>query len=607
MLRKLNIASGILIIVLQIINLYLIDNSTDKVFLSNLFQSISALYAALNLHYSSKKLKEIKNNNYKGWFYITLASYIWLFGAIIFMILEVILHQLPYPSYSDFFYVSFYPIVIYGIIRIPKPDLSKKEITVSYIDLFTMIISTSIVIWNFILYYLLDKLYNDPNPGLIMSMIYTSLDTFLLFLLFFVMLTRLVYGKYISPYIIFIIGCLFLVLGDFMQAYVTTYKNFTSGGIADIGWTMFSIFLGFAGISKIKNIEEQKEVNTKEDQKSTNLKKSLSVLIITYTCLGIAFAGLIIGFLDNSPKNHEILIVGAILVFILVLIRQINSIKENNRLNLELSNAYKDLEESNSELQSLNENISNESMKLLQLNDKLAISESQLILANETKNKFFSIIAHDLKNPISAFNQLIELLKDHYDAMSKDEIIKIIGVLKDSSSYTIDLLNNLLSWSRSQTGRIEFYPLHTILFDHVEKIIKVLRVQAENKEIKIENLIDKNLIVNIDSNMMTTVIRNLLSNAIKFTKNKGLIKIECKSDNKYHKISIIDNGVGMDHETINKLFRIDVKNYNPGTNNERGTGLGLIICKEFTEKHHGFIEVFSEPNQGSTFTVNIPI
>jgi len=237
---------------------------------------------------------------------------------------------------------------------------------------------------------------------------------------------------------------------------------------------------------------------------------------------------------------------------------------------------------------------------------KLRQSENELRELNATKDKFFSIMAHDLKNPIGSFLNLSEILSTMFDDFSKDELKDYLEEMHKSSQNLFKLLENLLMWSRSQTGKIEVYLDQVYIKMIVDSNVSLLKLNADNKKIKLVNNVSKNSIVYADENMTNTVIRNLISNALKFTNSGGSITIDAKIEDDSCIVSISDTGVGMDQEVIDKLFRIDSNYTTRGTSDEKGTGLGLILCKEFINKQGGDIWVDSEPGKGSTFSFSLP-
>lgn len=220
---------------------------------------------------------------------------------------------------------------------------------------------------------------------------------------------------------------------------------------------------------------------------------------------------------------------------------------------------------------------------------------------NATKDKFFSIISHDLKGPLNSFTSFSSLLISHTDSLSKDEIRMLAKDLDKSLKNLFDLLENLLEWSRSQTGNIDFTPETFDLNSVLDQNKELLQTQAQNKKITIENKYAGKQPITAHRHSVVTVIRNLISNAIKFTPEGGKITLNAYQHQGEIIVSVADTGVGMKPDIIQKLFRIDTKHTTKGTANEKGTGLGLILCKEFIEKNGGRIWVESELGKGSTF------
>lgn len=228
-------------------------------------------------------------------------------------------------------------------------------------------------------------------------------------------------------------------------------------------------------------------------------------------------------------------------------------------------------------------------------------SEEKLRELNAQKDKFFSIIAHDLRSPFNAIMGISELLIERVeekDYEGIDEYAKIIG---QSSQKALDLLVNLLDWARAHTGRMEFSPANFELVDLIEENIMLFDVIAGQKAITINKTLLPGLMVFADKQMISTVLRNLISNAIKFTGQDGKISLSAEKRENEILVSVSDNGIGIARDRIERLFRIDYSESTHGTNNEKGTGLGLILCKEFVEKHGGKIWAESEKDKGSTF------
>ena len=232
--------------------------------------------------------------------------------------------------------------------------------------------------------------------------------------------------------------------------------------------------------------------------------------------------------------------------------------------------------------------------------------------ANATKDKFFSIIAHDLRGPIGAMVGFSKILVDGFNDYDINRQKEYVSILNDGVNKVYKLLDNLLLWSRSQQGKIGFSPESENLFLLVEETNDMLSQMAKGKMIKLENKIPQKLNIEVDKDMLLTVLRNLISNAIKFTPKGGQITVKANkhgsgTDNDYTEISVQDSGVGIAEKMHSKIFSIVENTTTKGTENEVGTGLGLIICKEFIEKHGGKIWVESEVGKGSTFIFTIPL
>jgi PAS domain S-box-containing protein len=226
---------------------------------------------------------------------------------------------------------------------------------------------------------------------------------------------------------------------------------------------------------------------------------------------------------------------------------------------------------------------------------------------NDTKDKFVSIIAHDVRTPIIALIGYAEILADDIDELQKSEIKEFASSIVEISKQTIGLLTNLLEWSRLQTGRIEFHPAPLNAYSISENTIALLTSNAEQKNITIINKIDKESFIYADDNMMQSIFNNLITNAIKFTNRNGLITLTAKRLDDMIHFSVKDNGVGMDEDKSLMLFEVGKSFTTPGTTNEKGSGLGMILCKDFVKKHGGEIWVESISGKGSEFFFTIPV
>jgi len=242
-----------------------------------------------------------------------------------------------------------------------------------------------------------------------------------------------------------------------------------------------------------------------------------------------------------------------------------------------------------------------------QAEEEIKKRNEQLIKLNAEKDKFFSIIAHDLKSPFNGFLNLTELMADSTEEFSPTELIENNKLLNESARNLYRLLENLLEWAQIQKGSIIFTPKESDLYKMVSQSIEIAYHQALQKRITIINEINSPQKIYADEKMIETVLRNLISNAVKFTRKDGKVIIKYRrSDNGTIEVSVTDNGIGIPENDIKKLFKMEEKVSSQGTDGEASTGLGLLLCKEFVEKHGGKIWVESELGKGSTFTFSLP-
>lgn len=255
-------------------------------------------------------------------------------------------------------------------------------------------------------------------------------------------------------------------------------------------------------------------------------------------------------------------------------------LEEAEKKNLELQRVKEELEEKNLELQKI-------------------IKE---------RDRFFSIIAHDLRSPFNGFLGLTELLVEESSTITEVDRNVLLKMLNTSAINTYNLLESLLEWSKMQQGTISFCPLETSLYHEIGKMIKIFKDLALSKGIKVFNKIPLDAKVLVDINMFQTIVRNLVSNAIKFSNENDEIIISAEEINsKFIQISIKDTGIGMNPSMVSDLFRLDTNTGRKGTKGEPSSSLGLIICKDFIERHGGKLWVESEEGKGSTFHFILPI
>jgi len=246
---------------------------------------------------------------------------------------------------------------------------------------------------------------------------------------------------------------------------------------------------------------------------------------------------------------------------------------------------------------------------------------NELLELNRNKDKFFSIVAHDLRSPFQGLLGYTDLILNELDHMGKSEIRDYLGRIQSSTYNTLTLLENLLTWSRLQSGRMQYNPTSFEIHKSLKNSIDLLASIIQSKDILIINNLKANCIVCADQQMIHSVLLNLLSNAVKFSYPGGKISISCKeiaANDTYTnvtgreiagfvEISITDSGEGISDEEKNKLFNINNQYTRPGTMNEQGVGLGLILVKEMVEKHGSSLKIYSQPGRGSEFSFTLPV
>ncbi len=257
----------------------------------------------------------------------------------------------------------------------------------------------------------------------------------------------------------------------------------------------------------------------------------------------------------------------------------------------------------------MNESLRKQFIEKEQTNRQLKMSQTELVSINNQKDRFFSILAHDLKNPFNGFLGLTKLMAEQFDSLPREQLHRYLTVINDSSQHLYKLLENLLTWSRIQLGNFPVNPTEFSITEQIDEIVRIYRSNAEAKRITLTEDNTKEVKIISDREMLHTVLRNLVSNAIKFTPHGGQVRIGVQpgdEEGEFVEVHVEDTGIGMDSETLENLFRIDLRPNTPGTNDEKGTGLGLILCKELVTRNGGLLDVSSTLGKGTRITVRIP-
>ncbi|NEW81071.1 MAG: hypothetical protein GZ094_01715 [Mariniphaga sp.] len=284
--------------------------------------------------------------------------------------------------------------------------------------------------------------------------------------------------------------------------------------------------------------------------------------------------------------------------------RQAEIAEEKNQSELRLALEMKENEYIEEKLQyasQINE-------QLNEKNEQIASQNEKLKEMNATKDRLFSIIGHDLKNPFTILISLSQMIKDELENLETEDLKKALNAINNASNQGFALLDNLLEWARTKTGEIIFTPLPFKLNESVGEVLVQIESLSERKQILIRNNISDSNVITADRNMIQTIFRNLISNAIKFSKPGDEVILEAFFDQINNKtvITITDHGVGIPEENLANLFDIKTHQSTKGTMQESGTGLGLLICKEFIEKHGGNIHIYSTIGEGTQISFDIP-
>lgn len=296
-------------------------------------------------------------------------------------------------------------------------------------------------------------------------------------------------------------------------------------------------------------------------------------------------------------------LLGIILGFYFWRINELN--KQKMYLAEQVNNKTGELRKYAYDLNRANIKLQEQAEELRAQTNELSEKNEDLKILNSTKDKFFSIIAHDLKNPFSSMLGLGELLKTRYDKYDEEKRKKMINAIHENSTRSYKLLENLLEWARSQTGGIQFNPEKINLHALVRDSKLFVSESIESKSITFENKVPEDAEIFADKNMMNTILRNLVTNAVKFCEH-GSVRVLFMDYADFQKIIVQDEGIGMNQDILDGLFKIENSTHSDGTQGEKGTGLGLLICKEFVNYHNGTIKVESKVGEGATFTIEIP-
>ncbi len=259
-------------------------------------------------------------------------------------------------------------------------------------------------------------------------------------------------------------------------------------------------------------------------------------------------------------------------------------------------------------MRKLQQDLQQEIGRRKQVEEQLRERNQQLLETNASKDKFFSILAHDLRSPVGMLLEMYDVILENIEQITKEKLMRLLHIEHDTAHRLMDLLENLLAWARSQQKTIEFSPQPLDLRELITANMMLLSPKAQKKQICLNNQVQQPLVVAADRQMLNSVVANLLSNAVKFTGSQGSVNISAAPNERQIEVSVADTGIGIPPEIVPTLFRIDAVPFRrSGTANESSAGFGLVLCKEFVERHGGRIWIESDSGKGTTVRFTLPV
>lgn len=389
----------------QLLNLLLVGSRPLRVFNSNLLQLSSALAAAVLLTILAVRLKPDRGRSSVAWSLMTAALWSWTAGMAGFTYLEVVLGRHAYPGFPDVFFLAFYPLAIIALLVLPREPLSRREKLDSAIDIAALAVLTSMVIWQFNIAELLRDLLAHPSLASRFSLAYSLLDLMLLWVVFVILVQRVVRSSQFAPMLTLVLGCLCLATADIMQAHITLYTAFVSGSIADLGWVLFSVFVGLSATYRLAALGATGP--GVPSPRLSSVGRTILVVSVTYVWLGVMFVLLAWRVLQPPGANPQLLIAGGLIIFALALYRQIRGIKDYARVCELLEQAYEELEtrvrERTAELQRQTEQLRETELRfysVLEGVDSIAIQgyrpDGRVTFWNKTSERLYGFTATEM-------------------------------------------------------------------------------------------------------------------------------------------------------------------------------------------------------------------
>jgi len=598
------IASAVLVVINVLVNLMSIGENV-----LNIFNSVFEIIVSVCISVFLWILYTVSHNNRFVfsrtllWMALTMTG--WALGDILYFYM-ISIDKDPFISVADLFYTMASLLMIVSVLTIPGSMPPSRRRNMVLIEISILVLSAIVIFLILVLVPGKPNLNFDPIT-LLMVFIYPVFDIVMIWIIIILFFT---YTQKSSQKIMGIMftAVLCIFLSDLGYLANNLYTPIVDNYIVDLGYYFFYVLFLTSGILGFKQLREPVPG---ADRKITAFKSGNWIIYLPGIFLIVVIGLLLVFVLNNSlVMMHGIIVMLAIIIILfiihqyLVITDNIKLTKEMRLINAQLENS---VEQRTEELSKTNLEL-HEEMKEREIAEAhLARSNQELALINVEKDKLFSILAHDLRSPLGSMMNLSELLVENIKEFDENELAEVADTLHKSATHTFQLLNDLLAWSSVQMGKgereKELFPISEIVAENMT----LLSTEASRKQIEIKLDIDPDQFIYADKFAIQTVLRNLMNNAIKFTRHNGsvIIKSEKKGDN--IKISVTDNGIGIAKEKQKKIFRIDSVSSMPGTDGEKGSGFGLLLCRDLVERNGGEIGLESEKGKGSTFFFTLPL
>jgi signal transduction histidine kinase len=603
-IRHIIVPGLVLVAVNMLINELSAQNEGLRVFNAIFGLALSAAVSlVMILIYRDSRKKQSAFSRTLLWLVFTMLA--WTMGDALYLY-KISINTDPFISSVDFFYITASLLFIVSGLSIAVSQTPSRRKNMVFIEISILILS-AMVIFSILMLSQGNPDLKFDNFTLLMVFIYPVLDIISIWIIMILFFTYQV--KSIQKVLGLLLAAAVCILAsDIFYLISSLYIRIELDFLIDSGYYFFYLFLllaGIVGYNEIRAHTTVVEASTKVFNQNNWIVFLPGVFLITLIALMLVFV------LNQSNVLYQGIIVLIVFVVILFIIHQYLVVLDNIKLTKEMKQINTQLEskvdQRTAELSLANSELLDEMMEREKAEQHLARSNQDLALLNRDKDKLFTILAHDLRSPLGSMMNLTALLVENIKDFDEDELMEVIGTLNKSATQTFQLLNDLLAWSTIQMGRGEREKEIFSLSEIISENIVILTADFARKQIEITADINPDLVGYADKFAIQTVLRNLLSNAIKFTPNHGSIKVTAQAGNNAVEIVVMDSGIGISKERQKKIFRVDTVSSSPGTDGEKGTGFGLLLCKDLVLRNGGKIWFESEKGNGSTFHFTVPM